>query len=96
VAAGGISVANAANALRSMAIAKKRIMLSGGVMASLAMSDETFKQFEAYDTPINGVFATDEDLSEVQGGVVMHAVFCYGWWDHPNDTEDGWWLCKNR
>jgi hypothetical protein len=79
-----------------MATAKERIMLSGGVMASMAMSEEAFKRFVAYNTTAGDVFSTYEDLSVVQRGITMHAVFCYGWWDNPNNTKDGWWLCKNR
>jgi hypothetical protein len=90
-------VANDANALGTMARVKERIMLSGGVIASMAMSGRTFKQFLAFKGPVNAVVTANESLAGTAfGHVVMHAVFCYGWWDNPNNLEDGWWLCKNR
>jgi hypothetical protein len=80
-----------------MARVKERIMLSGGVIASMAMSGRTFKQFLAFKGPVNAVVTSNESLAGTAfGDVVMHAVFCYGWWDNPNNLEDGWWLCKNR
>jgi hypothetical protein len=78
-----------------MAKVKERIMLSGGVIASMAMSDTAFQQFEAYGTKGNAVFTPNEDLAGALS-VTMHAVFCYGWSDDPQNVEDGWWLCKNR
>jgi hypothetical protein len=41
------------------------------------------------------VFRINEDLRTAQE-IIMHAIFCYGWWDDPANTEEGWWLCKNR
>jgi hypothetical protein len=98
VAAGSsLSLANDANALGSMAEVKERIMLSGGVIASMAMSSDTFQQFEAYGTKGDAVFAPNEDLAGAPlSSLTMHAVFCYGWSDNPRSVEDGWWLCKNR
>jgi hypothetical protein len=88
-----LSWANDANALDSMAKLKERIMLSGGVIASMAMSDIEFQRFLAYGAA-GGVYSPTEDLSGEDP--VMHAVFCYGWWDNPQNVTDGWWLCKNR
>jgi hypothetical protein len=70
---GGVSVAKSANALHSMATAKERIMLSGGVMASMAMSGETFDCFVAHNTTSSGVFDTGEDLSDVQGEAIIES-----------------------
>ncbi|WIA38518.1 hypothetical protein OEZ86_001839 [Tetradesmus obliquus] len=88
-----LSWAYDANALDSMAKVKQRIMLSGGVIASMAMSDAAFRQFQTYGAAGDAVFAPNEDLAG--NPATMHAIFCYGWWDNPKDTVDGWWLCKN-
>lgn len=88
------------NALDKMAKVKEQIMLNGGVLTSLAMSDGVngaFKNFKANKTAANGAFSVAEDLRMVvPSSVVMHAVFCYGWWDNPVRADDGYWICKNR
>lgn len=70
-------------------------MLSGGVFASMAMSDDAFNMFQAYGRKGDAVYAPSEDLAGA-ASVIMHAIFCYGWWDNATSSEDGWWLCKNR
>jgi hypothetical protein len=96
-AGGGLKIAYDGNALRTMATVKEQIMLSGGVITSMALSIDAFGAFVQNKTTANGVFGFTEDLqATVQGGVAMHAVFCYGWWDNTTDTNDGYWLCKNR
>jgi hypothetical protein len=91
-------VANGANALTTMAAVKESIMLSGGVFASMALSAAAFKQFLDYkpksSNDSTSVLRVTENLSRVNP--IMHAIFCYGWWDNPRDLKDGWWLCKNR
>ncbi|WIA18237.1 hypothetical protein OEZ85_009706 [Tetradesmus obliquus] len=83
-----------ANALDSMAKVKQRIMLSGGVIASMAMSvDNALGQFRAYGAAGDAVFAPNEDLASAEW--TMHAIFCYGWRDNTSNAGDGWWLCKN-
>uniref|UniRef100_A0A383WKQ7 Peptidase C1A papain C-terminal domain-containing protein n=1 Tax=Tetradesmus obliquus TaxID=3088 RepID=A0A383WKQ7_TETOB len=89
-----LSWAYNANALDSMAKVKERVMLSGGVIASMAMSDAAFQQFQAYGAEGDAVFAPPDDLASADT-VTMHAIFCYGWWDNATNAEDGWWLCKN-
>jgi hypothetical protein len=99
VGAGGtFSMAYDANSLTSMAMVKERIMLSGGVLTPLAMSASDFKQFEEYSASSSSTFTTSEALSADRASDVTmwHAVFCYGWWDNPRKTNDGYWLCKNR
>jgi hypothetical protein len=85
------------NALTFLARVKESIMLSGGFIASMAMSEEaTFPQFQTY-TPgalASDVLRTDKVVTPERA--TMHAVFCYGWWDNPANDEDGYWLCKNR
>jgi hypothetical protein len=72
-------------------------MLTGGVMTSAALSPDTFDAFVANRTAANGVFSANEDVRMIaQQDMVMHAVFCYGWWDNPRTLDDGYWLCKNR
>jgi hypothetical protein len=96
-AGGALSIAYDGNPLDTMAKVKEQIMLSGGVMTSMAVSFTTFGDFVANTTSADGVFAAAEDLREnAQGDVLMHAVFCYGWWDNAVNEEDGYWLCKNR
>ncbi|WIA24077.1 hypothetical protein OEZ85_013685 [Tetradesmus obliquus] len=98
-AGGALSIANDGNALDTMAKVKEQIMLHGGVMTSLAMTDGqngAFAAFVANKTATNGAFSVAEDLRfSAPGGVVMHAVFCYGWWDNPTKSDDGYWICKN-
>ncbi|KAF6257657.1 hypothetical protein COO60DRAFT_1695321 [Scenedesmus sp. NREL 46B-D3] len=89
-----LQMAYDANALATMASAKELIMLSGGVLASMALSEGAFRRFGRYKASASGVFRIDEDLKDPKGAY-MHAVFCYGWWDHPTNNEEGWWLCKN-
>jgi hypothetical protein len=81
-----------------MAKVKERIMLSGGVFASMAMSVDALQQFASYKPSANsdGVVRIEEDLSSAGTATIMHAIFCYGWWDNSSDVKDGWWLCKNR
>jgi hypothetical protein len=80
-----------------MAQVKEQIMLSGGVITSMGMSNAAFASFVNNRTGSNAVFASSEDLRRTDPtGVAMHAVFCYGWWDNPRDNRDGYWLCKNR
>jgi hypothetical protein len=72
-------------------------MLTGGVMTSIAMSAATFKNFVANKTAASGAFTANEDVRmAAQQDVMMHAVFCYGWWDNPRTLGDGYWICKNR
>ncbi|WIA34515.1 hypothetical protein OEZ86_012838 [Tetradesmus obliquus] len=92
---GMLSVADAGSALTTMTRVKEQIMLTGGVLASMAMSQTTFSQFVAYKTAANSIFTTNEDVSKVLEDVVMHAVFCCGWWDSPSTLGDGYWICKN-
>ncbi|WIA24084.1 hypothetical protein OEZ85_013692 [Tetradesmus obliquus] len=98
-AGGALSIANDGNALDTMAKVKEQIMLHGGVMTSLAMTDGqngAFAAFVANKTAANGAFSVAEDLRfSAPGGVAMHAVFCYGWWDNPIKSDDGYWICKN-
>jgi hypothetical protein len=97
VAGGKLSVAYNGNPLDTMAKAKEQIMLNGGVMTSMAMSYNAFDKFAKNVTTPTGVFNIAEDLrSTPQSDVVMHGVFCYGWWDNPRRFEDGYWICKNR
>jgi hypothetical protein len=96
-AGGALAIAYNGNPLDTMAKVKEQMMLYGGVITSMAMSFRTFGDFVANTTAADGVFAASEDLREnSQGDVLMHAVFCYGWLDNVADTEDGYWLCKNR
>jgi hypothetical protein len=88
-------MADDGNALTSMADVKETIMLSGGVIASMALSLPAFGQFTQYVASAKRVFSPIEDLT-TSPEVVMHAIFCYGWRDNPRNTEEGWWLCKNR
>ncbi|WIA37777.1 hypothetical protein OEZ86_014646 [Tetradesmus obliquus] len=92
-AGGSLSWAYAGSALGTMAQVKERIMLSGGVVASMAMTADAFKKLEAYSTGKHGVFSPKDDVEGAPP--IMHAVFCYGWWDNATNAEDGWWLCKN-
>jgi hypothetical protein len=78
-----------------MAKIKQHIMLSGGVIASMAMSDGGFQKFQDYGKSGKAVLSLTEDLTVVLS-VTMHAIFCYGWWDSPQNVDEGWWLCKNR
>uniref|UniRef100_A0A383W081 Peptidase C1A papain C-terminal domain-containing protein n=1 Tax=Tetradesmus obliquus TaxID=3088 RepID=A0A383W081_TETOB len=57
----------------------------------MALSWDDFQRFTAYKT---GVFSAVDELTSGADGV-MHAVFCYGWWDDPRSGSDGYWLCKN-
>jgi hypothetical protein len=76
---------------------KEQIMLTGGVFTSMAMSLDAFTQFVAYTGSAGSVFSINEDLQlAAASGVMMHAVFCYGWWDDPKNVEKGYWICKNR
>lgn len=95
---GGVfSLAYGGSALNSIGKVKSQIMLSGGVLTSIAMSQAVFDRFKAYSST-SGVFETTEDLSPSKSdaaseAVYMHALFCYGWRDAANG--DGHWLCKN-
>jgi hypothetical protein len=76
---------------------KAQIVLSGGVMASMAMSPTTFNALLSNKTNKSGVFNVTQDIKHVAANkTVMHAVFCCGWWDNPAASEDGYWICKNR
>lgn len=93
---GSLSAAYAGNALVNMAPVKEQIMLSGGVITSMALSYGTFTAFVNNKTGPNSAFHTSEDLRRADpSGVAMHAVFCYGWWDNLRNTNDGYWICKN-
>ncbi|WIA16022.1 hypothetical protein OEZ85_012754 [Tetradesmus obliquus] len=82
--------------LTTMAMVKERIMLSGGVMTSIAMTDETYKQFEQYSSRLTkDIITAPQPGADENSIAAMHAVFCYGWWDNPRNNEDGYWLCKN-
>jgi hypothetical protein len=96
-AGGAFSVADAGSALTTMAKVKEQIMLTGGVMTSMAMSPTVFDRFVKYKTGANAAFTTSEDATKLgPSSSIMHAVFCYGWWDSPSSLGDGYWLCKNR
>jgi hypothetical protein len=97
-AAGGrLSMAYEGNALDTMAKVKEQIMLNGGVITSMAMGPQAFQDFINNRTGVNAAFSVAEALrTTAPGNVEMHAVFCYGWWDHPRNIEEGYWLCKNR
>jgi hypothetical protein len=69
-------------------------MLAGGVLTSLTMSESAFRRFLDYSSAVP-VFDTDETIDAALTPF-RHAVFCYGWWDHPGSQDDGYWLCKNR
>jgi hypothetical protein len=89
---GKLSLAYGASALSSMSTVKEQIMLTGGVFTSMALSMDGFERFKQYKS---GIFtATDEIKAGADG--TMHAVFCYGWWDNPRSSSDGYWICKNR
>jgi hypothetical protein len=91
------SVADAGSALTTMARVKEQMMLTGGVFTSLAMSATSFDRFVANKTGANGAFTTTDDARKLgPANSIMHAVFCYGWWDNPNTLGDGYWICKNR
>jgi hypothetical protein len=96
IAGGVLTMAYEGSALTSMAMIKERIMLSGGVITSIAMSGATFAQFESYKPSNDDVFKTTAESEDASRIATMHAVFCYGWWDNPRSTTDGYWLCKNR
>jgi hypothetical protein len=96
-AGGALALANSGNALSTMARAKEQIMLTGGVMTSIAMSQSIFRSFVANRTGANSVFTANEDARTFASEQpAMHAVFCYGWSDNPRITGDGYWICKNR
>jgi hypothetical protein len=96
-AGGAFTVAYAGSALTTIARAKEQIMLTGGVMTSIAMSSSRFMDFVANRTAANGVFSANENVRvAAQQDVVMHAVFCCGWWDNPQNPGDGYWICNNR
>ncbi|WIA33406.1 hypothetical protein OEZ86_006540 [Tetradesmus obliquus] len=94
---GAFSMAYGGSALNSIGKVKSQIMLNGGVLTSIAMSQAVFKRFEVYNT--NAVFDSTDDLSQEgstggpEAAAYMHALFCYGWQDTANG--DGYWLCKN-
>ncbi|WIA14400.1 hypothetical protein OEZ85_002927 [Tetradesmus obliquus] len=95
-AGGALSMAYSGNPLATMAQVKEQIMLNGGVITSLALSNNAFSAFVENKTSSNGVFGVAEDLRDTaRGDLSMHAVFCYGWWDNMSDANDGYWLCKN-
>jgi hypothetical protein len=89
---GKLSIAYSGNPLPSIAKVKEQIMLNGGVTTSMALSLPDFQRFTNYK---EGVFSA---MGELHSGVegIMHAVFCFGWWDSPQSSSDGYWLCKNR
>jgi hypothetical protein len=96
-AGGVLTLAYSGSALSTMARAKEQIMLTGGVMTSMAMSQTTFKSFVENRTGTNGIFAANEDVRVIASAPsFMHAVFCYGWRDNPRVAGDGYWICKNR
>jgi hypothetical protein len=79
VAGGVLSVVYDGNALDTMAKVKEQIMLNGGVMTSMAMSNRAFDDFVKNVTSANGPFGAAEDLTlAAPEGVSMHAAFCYG------------------
>jgi hypothetical protein len=96
-AGGALTMAYSGNPLATMAQVKEQIMLTGGVIMSMALSAGAFGAFVTNMTSQSGVFGVAEDLTEAApGNVAMHAVFCYGWWDNAADANDGYWICKNR
>ncbi|WIA14374.1 hypothetical protein OEZ85_002903 [Tetradesmus obliquus] len=93
---GAFTVADAGSPLATMARAKEQIMLTGGVFTSMAMSSTAFGRFAQNKTAASGTFVAIEDASKLDPSTsVMHAVFCYGWWDRPGILSDGYWICKN-
>jgi hypothetical protein len=70
-------------------LVKQAIMLYGGVMTSLASLPNVFQSLNYTN------YKYDASPSEAES-YDMHAVFCYGWWNNPSQSGDGWWLCKNR
>ncbi|WIA40508.1 hypothetical protein OEZ86_013858 [Tetradesmus obliquus] len=94
---GSLSAAYAGNALGNMAQVKEQIMLSGGAITSMALSyPHAFTAFVNNKTGPNSALYSSEDLRLADPlSVAMHAVFCYGWWDNPRNSNDGYWICKN-
>jgi hypothetical protein len=72
---GKLSIAYGGNPLPSMAKVKEQIMLTGGVMTSMAPSMSGFERFTKYKA---GVCSAMDELQSGDAGI-MHAVFCYGW-----------------
>jgi hypothetical protein len=71
-----------------------QIMLNGGVMTSIAMPRSIYKRLEDYT---KGTFnVTDAADVPDADDIMMHAVFCYGWRNHPRYLDTGSWICKNR
>jgi hypothetical protein len=99
VAGGAFSLAYAGSALNTIGKIKSQIMLNGGVITLIAMSQAVFDHFKAYSNTA-AVFDTTEDLSPSRStgaldvAAYMHALFCYGWRDTANGN--GHWLCKDR
>jgi hypothetical protein len=99
IAAGALSFAYEGSALNTIGKIRSQIMLNGGVITSIAMSQNVFDRFKLY-TSKSAVFDTTEDLSPSRSAgapdaaAYMHALFCYGWRD--TSDGDGHWLCKNR
>lgn len=58
----GLGMAEDGNALNTMAQVKEHIMLSGGVMTSMAMSKGVFTQFVRYNPAGNAVITASEDF----------------------------------
>ncbi|WIA16006.1 hypothetical protein OEZ85_012739 [Tetradesmus obliquus] len=94
---GGIlSVSYNAAPLTTMAMVKERIMLSGGVMTSMAMTNDTYRQFEEYNSKLKkDIITAPQQGADEDSIAARHAVFCYGWEDNPQNNEDGYWRCKN-
>jgi hypothetical protein len=70
------------------------MMLSGGVFTSTAFPDaHAWEAFIRYNATTN-VYSSREPQSSDY--FMMHALFCYGWWDNPCHAKGGFWLCKNR
>jgi hypothetical protein len=96
-AGGALSLAYDGNAVDTNAKVKEQIMLTGGVITSMAISLVAFDDLINNRTGANAAFARMEDLKKAApANVWLHAVFCYSWWDNPRNTSDGYWLCKNR
>jgi hypothetical protein len=78
---------------------KEQIMLSGGVLTSIALTSARLTQFIAYGGDTTTLLG--QDIYNITGDitsddVLFPGLFCYGWWDNPCHVGDGYWICKNR
>jgi hypothetical protein len=91
-AGGALRFSYEGNALGTQARIKEQIMLSGGVMTSVAMSSRgaNNRKFLSY---VGGVLNGTDRVEDVDWFL---ALFCYGWQDNARDRGGGHRLCKNR